>query len=254
VERALTTAWFDEQNRMTPEDVQTATFPLSRLGRRGFEEEAVQEFLKAVHAEFVHLVNERTSLWQEVQRLRRRIIEGNLDGNANGADPQAALFGGQDAHVHAVRILSAAQLTADRYVSDAQAYSSRLTEEAKLRRDEIMTSAQQYSDMLLEEAHAKAREAAVVALNEETTRIPAHLLRRLPGAPAGVHGGGLARHRGLGAQGSHLAPGGRESHTDRPGAIDRRKPVPAPLNKVSQGLAISRPAHSGWPFSVALQP
>jgi DivIVA domain-containing protein len=167
----LSTAWFDEQNRMTPEELQTVTFPLSRLGRRGYEEEPVREFLKAVHAEFVHLVNERTSLWQEVQRLRRRIIDGNLDGN--GADPQAVLFGGQDAHVHAVRILSAAQLTADRYVSDAQTYSSRLTEEAKLRRDEIMASAQQYSDMLLEEAHAKAREAAVSALNETTTTPPA---------------------------------------------------------------------------------
>lgn len=162
----MTTAWFDEQNRMTPEELQAVTFPLSRLGRRGYDEEPVREFLKAVHAEFVHLVNERTSLWQEVQRLRRRIIDGNVD--ANGSDPQAVLFGGQDAHVHAVRILSAAQLTADRYVSDAQAYSSRLTEEAKLRRDEIMTSAQQYSDMLLEEAHAKAREAAVSALNETT--------------------------------------------------------------------------------------
>lgn len=157
----MTTAWFDEQNRMTPEELQTVTFPLSRMGRRGYEEEAVREFLRAVHTEFVHLVNERTSMWQELQRLRRRII----DGNGDGAD-SAALFGGQDAHVHAVRILSAAQLTADRYVSDAQSYSSRLTEEAKLRRDEIMASAQQHSDMILAEAHAKAREAAVSALNE----------------------------------------------------------------------------------------
>jgi DivIVA domain-containing protein len=149
---------------MTPEELQTVTFPQSRLGRRGYEEESVREFLKAAYAEFVRLVNERTSLWQEVQRLRRRIIDGSVDG----ADPQAALFGGQDAHVHAVRILSAAQLTADRYVSDAQTYSSRLTEEAKLRRDEIVTSAQQYSDMILEEAHAKAREAAVSALNGTT--------------------------------------------------------------------------------------
>jgi cell division septum initiation protein DivIVA len=67
--------------------------------------------------------------------------------------------------VQAVRILSAAQLTADRYVADAQAYSSRLTEEARLRRDEIMQDAQHYSDMVLEDAHAKARDAAVSALN-----------------------------------------------------------------------------------------
>jgi DivIVA domain-containing protein len=160
VEPALTTAWFDEQSRMTPEEVHSVAFPTSRLGRRGYEEGAVREFLGAVHAEFLRLVNERTSLWQEVQRLRRRIIAGEADG-----DSQTVLFGEADAHIHAVRILSTAQVTADRYVADAQDYSTRLTEEARLRRDEIMHEAQQYSDMLLDDAHTKAREAAVSALN-----------------------------------------------------------------------------------------
>jgi DivIVA domain-containing protein len=156
----LTNAWFDEQNRLTPEELQTVTFPMSRLGRRGFDEEPVQEFLRVVHAEFVRLVNERASLWQEVQRLRRRIIAGKANG-----DPHGVLFGEADAHVHAVRILSTAQVTADRYVADAQAYSSRLTEEARLRRDDIMREAQQHSDMVLEDAHSRAREAAVSALD-----------------------------------------------------------------------------------------
>ena len=160
MERALTTPWFDEQSRMNPEELQTATFPTSRLGRRGYEEEPVRQFLSTVHAEFVCLVNERTSLWQEVQRLRRRIIAGEAD-----ADEQTVLFGAADAHVHAVRILSTAQVTADKYVADAQDYSSRLTEETRRRRDEIMQEAQQYSDNLLEDAHAKAREAAVSALD-----------------------------------------------------------------------------------------
>jgi DivIVA domain-containing protein len=156
----LTTAWFDEENRLTPEQLQTVTFPLSRLGRRGYEEEAVHDFLSAVQDELVRLVNERASLWQEVERLRRRIIAGEANG-----DPHSVLFGEADAHVHAVRILSTAQVTADRYVADAQAYSSRVTEEARLRRDDIMREAQQHSDMVLEEAHARAREAAVSALN-----------------------------------------------------------------------------------------
>jgi cell division septum initiation protein DivIVA len=155
----LTRAWFEDQNRMTPEELLTATFPLSRLGRRGYEEDAVLDFLRTAHTEFVRLVNDRTALWQEVERLRRRVIA------ADAAGDQAVLFGEADSHVHAVRILSTAQVTADRYVADAQAYSGRLTEEARLRRDEILAEAQQYSDMLLEDAHAKAREAAVTALN-----------------------------------------------------------------------------------------
>jgi cell division septum initiation protein DivIVA len=166
VERALTTTttttttWFDEKDRLTLEKLQTATFPLSRLGRRGYEEEPVKNLLRTVHAEFLRLVNERASLWQEVQRLRRRVMSGGADGG-----PQEVLFGKEDAHIHAVRILSTAQVTADRYVADAQAYSSRLTEEARLRRDHIMREAHQHSDMILEDAHARAREAAVSALS-----------------------------------------------------------------------------------------
>jgi DivIVA domain-containing protein len=160
VERALTAAWFDEQDRLTPDELQTVTFPTTRLGRRGYEEETVNRFLRLVHAEFVRLVNERASLWQEVQRLRRRILAGETHGEHG-----EVLFGEADAHAHAVRILSTAQMTADRYVADAQAYSSRVTEEARLRRGEILREAQDHSDMILQDAHARARDAAVSALN-----------------------------------------------------------------------------------------
>jgi DivIVA domain-containing protein len=165
VERALTAvkfdgSWLGGEGRLTPDELQTVTFPLSRLGRRGYEEEPVRRFLREVYAEFVRLVNERSSLWQEVQRLRKRILAAD-----DGGDPQAVLFGKADAHIHAVRILSTAQETADRYVADAQAYSSRVTEEARLRRDHILREAQQHSDIILEDAHARAREAAVSALN-----------------------------------------------------------------------------------------
>lgn len=144
---------------MSPDELQNVTFPVTRRGRRGYDEEAVREFLHAVQAQYTRLLNERTALWQEVQRLRRRIISGQP------SDPNGTAFGDSEGHVHAVRVLSAAQVTADRYVADAQAYSSRLTEEARRRRDEIMQEAQQYSDMVLEEAHTKARDAAVSALN-----------------------------------------------------------------------------------------
>ena len=162
----MTTAWFDnERGRMTPDELQNVIFPTSRLGRRGYEEGPVREFLASVQAEFVRLVNERTSLWQEVQRLRRRIIAGETDSG----DEQSVLFGAEDAHVHAVRILSTAQVTAEKYVADARDYSSRLTKETRLRRDEIMQQARQHSDRMLEEAQAKARDAAVSALNVAAT-------------------------------------------------------------------------------------
>jgi DivIVA domain-containing protein len=159
VERALTTAWFEEQDRLSPDELQSATFPMSRLGRSGYEEESVRAFLRTVHAEFVRLVNERASLWQEVQRLRRRILA------AAEGDPQAALLGEGQAHTHGVRILSAAQMTAGQHVADPQASGTKVAEAARRRRDHVMLQAQQNSDMILEDAQAMALEAAATALN-----------------------------------------------------------------------------------------
>jgi DivIVA domain-containing protein len=153
----MTVAWQEDQKRLTPDDVQAVTFPLSRIGRRGFDEESVRAFLHEVERELVTLLNEKVSLWNEVERLRRRIIAGMKQGDG-------VLFGREDAHVHAVRILSNAQLTADRYVADAQAYSHRLTEEARSRRDEILTEAQEHADMVLEEASNRASQAAIATL------------------------------------------------------------------------------------------
>jgi DivIVA domain-containing protein len=161
----MTVAWQQEEKRLTPDEVQAVTFPLSRIGRRGFDEDHVRAFLQEVEREIVTLLNEKVSLWNEVERLRKRIITGMKQAGSN----DGVLFGREDAHVHAVRILSNAQLTADRYVADAQAYSHRLTEEARNRRDEILNEAQQHADLVLEEASSRAREAALATLNAPVT-------------------------------------------------------------------------------------
>lgn len=158
----MTVTWRESESRLTPDAVREATFPLSRLGRRGYDEDAVRDFLHHVEQELVKLLNEKVSLWNEVERLRRRIASG-MRSNNGSAD--GVLFGKEDAHVHAVRILSTAQLTADRYVADAQAYSLQLTEEARMRRDEVLNQAQEHAEMILAEASERAKEAALVALN-----------------------------------------------------------------------------------------
>jgi DivIVA domain-containing protein len=128
----LTTAWFDEQQRLTLEELQTARFP---LGRRGYDEESVNSFLRLVQAEFVRLLNERASLWDEVQRLRRRILAG--EAAAADGDPEAVLLHEADGHIPAVQIPSAAPAL----------------------------EAEQHPDTILEQAQTMAREAAVSALN-----------------------------------------------------------------------------------------
>jgi DivIVA domain-containing protein len=138
VERALTTAWFDDESRLTPDKLQNVTFPATRVGRRGYEEEPVNQFMRQVHGEFVRLVTERASLWQDVQQLRRRM----LGAEPGEGDENAARLGeGED---RAARTGEAA---------------------ARVQVVQILREAQERSSFILEDAHEKARDAAVTALN-----------------------------------------------------------------------------------------
>ena len=49
---AVTVAWQEDEKRLTPDDVQAASFPLSRLGRRGLDEDHVRAFLRDLRAFF----------------------------------------------------------------------------------------------------------------------------------------------------------------------------------------------------------
>ncbi|MGD0373767.1 MAG: DivIVA domain-containing protein [Streptosporangiaceae bacterium] len=152
--------------RLTPDAVQAVTFPSVRLGRRGFDEEHVRAFCDQVEAELVRLLNEKTALDEEVQRLRRRVL-----GIASEED--GAGYRREDAHIQAVRILSKAQQTADNYVADAQDYSRQLAQDARRHRDEILAEARSHAAVMLEEAHSEASQAAAAAMSEPPAQPPA---------------------------------------------------------------------------------
>jgi len=143
--------------RLTPDQVRSISFPQARFGHRGYDEQHVLAFCALVERELVTLLNEKASLWEEVQRLRRRIIDS---GDASGVGPE-------DAHVQAVRILSNAQQMADRYVADAQQYSRQITEEARRHRDEVLAEAKTHAGRVLDEAHSRASHAADVLTAEQ---------------------------------------------------------------------------------------
>jgi DivIVA domain-containing protein len=142
--------------RLTPDRVQSVSFPQPRLGRRGLDEDHVRAFCAHVERELVTLLNEKAALWEEVGRLRRRVAGNHAD--APGYRPE-------DAHVQAVRILANAQQTADRYVADAQQYSRQLAEDARRRRDEVLAEAKAHAERLLEDAHLQASQAAALAIS-----------------------------------------------------------------------------------------
>jgi DivIVA domain-containing protein len=150
----MTITFGSGDRRLTPDKVESISFQQTRLGRRGLDEDQVRAFCVQVHEELVQLLNEKAALHEEVQRLRARAPGGRGDSQA-AADARP-----EDAHVLAVRILSKAQQTADRYVADAQRYSRQLAEDARRHRDQILAEARSHAALMLEEAHAGATQAA----------------------------------------------------------------------------------------------
>ena len=140
--------------RLTPDQVQGIMFQPARLGRRGVDEGQVRAFCTQVEHELVLLLEEKASLWHEIERLRKRLL-GGRDEEAPAAD-----FRPEESHVQAVHILARAQQTADRYVSDAQAYCRELAEDARRHRDEIVVEARASAARVLEQAHNDASRAA----------------------------------------------------------------------------------------------
>jgi DivIVA domain-containing protein len=158
-------------DRLTPDQVQSATFAPARFGRRGYDEENVRAFRDQVRRELVTLLNERTTLREEVDRLRGHMRGATDDEGFSGYRPE-------DGHIQAVRILSSAQQTADRYVADAQQYSRALAEDARRHRDEVLAAARQQAERLLDEAHGQASQAAAIALSSPDS-LPAGERREL---------------------------------------------------------------------------
>jgi DivIVA domain-containing protein len=140
-------------DRLTPQQVSAQAFPVARLGRRGLDETHVREFVEQVEGELVRLLNERTSLSNEVERLRERIR----------APRGSSAITQDDGHVQAVRILSSAQQAADRYVADAQAYSREIAQDARRHREDILAEAKSRASEILQDAHARATAAADLA-------------------------------------------------------------------------------------------
>lgn len=128
-------------DRLTPEYVQSVTFPTARIGRRGVDEAHVRAFCEWVEHEIIRLLNEKTALEQELWRLRERARD------AETVEPE-------DGHMQALYILSRAQQTADKYVANAQEYSREIAEDARRRRDELLSEAKRRVGMILEEAQA----------------------------------------------------------------------------------------------------
>ena len=144
-----------EGARLTPGELHSVVFARAALGRRGYDEEQVRNFLAYVERELVQIFNDKAALSDEVNRLR-----------SQGTGGASGVMAPEDAHFQAVRILSQAQQTADLYVADAERYTRELAHEARLQREAILSDAKGRAEQMLEEAHRKAAAVADAAVRQ----------------------------------------------------------------------------------------
>lgn len=142
-----------EGSRLTPGELQAVVFARAALGRRGYDEEQVRNFLQYVERELVKIFTDKAALADEVNRLRAQAASGGR-----------GVMAPEDAHFQAVRILSQAQQTADLYVADAERYTRELAHEARLHREAILSDAKGRAEQMLEDAHRKAAAVAEAAV------------------------------------------------------------------------------------------
>ena len=129
-------------DRLTPQTLQTVTFPTARLGKRGVDEDHVRVFCEWVESELTRLLNEKTALEQEVGRLREHARD----------DPPE-----EDPQLNALSIMLRAKQTADQYVANAQEFSRDIAADARKRRAEILTESERCRTQLRASLEVLAR-------------------------------------------------------------------------------------------------
>ncbi|TYB43324.1 DivIVA domain-containing protein [Actinomadura chibensis] len=165
-----------EGTRLTPGELHSVVFARAALGRRGYDEEQVRNFLAYVERELVQIFNDQAVLADEVNRLRAQAAKGTR-----------GVMAPEDAHFQAVRILSQAQQTADLYVADAERYTRELAHEARLQREAILSDAKGRAEQMLEDAHRKAVAVAEAAVRH-AEQAPPPAASRAGAMPDGTRG------------------------------------------------------------------
>ena len=151
----------ERAGRVSPADVQNVLFSRAGIGRRGYDEGEVDFFLDRVQAELSRLLGEKVTLRDDVAVLRDQLAPGS-----EGAPRR------DEASAQAVKVLSAAQQTADQYVADAESYTKRLAEEGRERYERTVEEAVARARSIVEQARAEAEAtmAAAAAAAEEQGR------------------------------------------------------------------------------------
>jgi DivIVA domain-containing protein len=184
--------------RVSPADVHNIAFTRPPIGKRGYHEQEVDDFLDIVEQELARLIEyneqlkagsgadpaavaaatdqavseERTRMQTELDAVRQRYAE--LENNHNDLQrqhydlqqAQAQLQAAHDQgattsaehHQQAVKVLALAQATADQHLAEAQAEAERMRMEAQVESDRLRHESTSHAERQLTDAQTRAEQ------------------------------------------------------------------------------------------------
>jgi DivIVA domain-containing protein len=131
---------------LSPEQIRNVDLPKTMLGRRGYSEPEVEQFINRLATDVEGWIAHSSGLRAEVDRLKNALRQWSK-GQTNGVETKP--------NPEAVQLMSRAQQEADSILAQAQDYARRVTEYARQQYEEILRGA--YEDAL-SEADRAARE------------------------------------------------------------------------------------------------
>jgi DivIVA domain-containing protein len=129
------------ERRLTPADVQNARFTRASMLRPGYVDSEVDGVMSRLAKELARLIAEKAQLRDQV-----RALEAQIEGAPVQVPPSE----------QAVRIIAAAQQTADSYVAEAEEFSRQMTAEAKSEYEELVRQARENAGAIIQAAQEAA--------------------------------------------------------------------------------------------------
>ncbi|HEU4674348.1 MAG TPA: DivIVA domain-containing protein [Motilibacteraceae bacterium] len=233
---------------LTPEDVQNKTFGASGLGRKGYDETEVDDFLDEVYDEMARLTRENEELSTKLSACQRSLAAAQEQLRQQAAAPAQAAPAAEPTPVPtpapappapaapapaeaAAGILALAQRTADEHVAEAKKQADGIVGEARSRADQIARETEERQRRTLgalehERSELERRVEGLRAFEREyRSRLKNYLenqLRELESTPEAAPGGSPARPGG--AAPAPGQPGGAPAG-DRPSPFSAAPPV-----------------------------
>ena len=152
---------------LTPQQVRAMTFGRTPLGRRGFNEEEVVEFLDRVAEDLARRdrseAHARANAERHKNALRAWSIE-HAQSRSLGWSPTPRPSGPP---LEAINLMSQTQQSCDRYIRETQTYCRRLAEQAEQHANQIIDEARHHAARAAEQAVEEYRASAGAAYTSE---------------------------------------------------------------------------------------